>query len=105
MKEEAEDCKRVRLAVGGENFYYIISDKLVQATVPRENDPTQTKVREAVEKTCEIFNEMLSKSPITGVMKPLTDNQIKILSERFGLDFDSTKTFARAVEALHSIGV
>ena len=57
---EQEDGVRIKKVIEGENFYFYISDTFICATVPRENDPRMSKVRAAVEATCELINERLS---------------------------------------------
>ena len=61
MKSEADDGKRVRLNLFGENYYLCVL-KLDDGfdfvpTVPRENDPMMSRERLAVETICRVLGE------------------------------------------------
>jgi hypothetical protein len=51
--------KRVKRVIRGENFYFYISPDFVCCTVPRENDPRMTEIREIVEAVCDVITEAL----------------------------------------------
>lgn len=55
-----ERCTRKRIDIDGENFYIVVGDSFVQATIPEENFSKNKRVREVVELLCE---------GITGVME------------------------------------
>ena len=48
----AEDCTRLLVEIGGENYYLLVGDAFCSVTVPRENDPMQTKERVVAETIC-----------------------------------------------------
>ena len=40
-----QDCIRRVVEIEGENYYLLVGDHFAEVTVPRENDPTQTRER------------------------------------------------------------
>ena len=47
-----EKCKRKRVEIGGENFYLVVGETFIEATVPAENRPDQKELREIVDTLC-----------------------------------------------------
>lgn len=52
---------RIKKVIRGENFYFYISSGFVCCTVPRENDPRMTEIREIVETVCDTITEALER--------------------------------------------
>ena len=57
MTTEPEICTRIKAEIGGENYYIMVGDKFVMATVPHENRPDQQKMRGIVDQICETITE------------------------------------------------
>lgn len=47
-----EKCKRKRVEIGGENFYLVVGENFITATVPAENRPDQKGLRNIVDTLC-----------------------------------------------------
>ena len=56
-----EPCIRRKVEINGENFYLIIGKEFLQCTVPRENAPGQSKVRNIIERICEEVSSVRSE--------------------------------------------
>ena len=54
-----QDCKRIRVTLNGENYYFAIGEKFIYATVPRENDPTMSRDRKLIEDLCRGITQAL----------------------------------------------
>lgn len=48
---------RKKVIINEENFYLYVSDKAVDCTVPRENDPIMSDTRKIVETLCREITE------------------------------------------------
>jgi len=53
------NCVRKRIVIGGENFYLVVGQDFVTATVPYENRPENQKLREIVDELCKHITEAL----------------------------------------------
>jgi hypothetical protein len=49
---ESDDCKRVRVPLNGENYYFSIGKDFISPTIPRENDPCMSEQRKLIEALC-----------------------------------------------------
>jgi len=58
---EVDDCTRRIKNIDGENYYLIVGDEFVMATVPRENDPEMSKTRMIVETLCSDVTKLMEK--------------------------------------------
>ena len=56
-----EPCKRKVIEIRGENFYLVVGQRRVDVTVPRENAPDQSEVREVSESLCAEITELLEE--------------------------------------------
>ena len=61
MKSEADEGRRIRLNLFGENYYLSVFREdggwAFLPTVPRENDPMMSRERLAVEEICRVLGE------------------------------------------------
>lgn len=61
MEIEADEGRRIRLNLFGENYYLSVFQKdggwAFMPTVPRENDPMMSRERLAVETICRVLGE------------------------------------------------
>ena len=61
MESEADDGRRIRLNLFGENYYLSVFREAdgwaFLPTVPRENDPMMSRERLAVETICRVLGE------------------------------------------------
>jgi hypothetical protein len=55
---KGEDCIRRKITIEGENYYLMIGKTFLQATVPRENAPQQSQIRNIVEQICDTVTEV-----------------------------------------------
>lgn len=55
---KGEPCIRKKRLIDGENYYIVIGETFLDVTVPRENKPEQSKVRNALEEICATVNEV-----------------------------------------------
>jgi hypothetical protein len=79
-----EDVTRRLVTIDGENYYLIVGDTLVQATVPRENDPLIEKTRLIVESVCNAISEVLEIRHDKQVMREMSQTvpgEGKLLSD------------------------
>lgn len=58
---EFEDCTKDTLVIDGENYYITLGEYFVMCTIPRENDPTMSNIRMAVETVCAKITEMMER--------------------------------------------
>jgi len=58
---KSDRCKRRVIQIGGENYYLVVGEDFVLATVPRENSPDQSREREVVETLCGVITEILEE--------------------------------------------
>ncbi len=62
MKTQNEDdCIRMKMKVGKENYYVIVGHDFLHVTCPRENSPQMKQERIVMEKLCELVNEIRPK--------------------------------------------
>ena len=77
MNQDTEQiCTRKRAIINGENYYLVVGDDFVEATVPRENDPAMSEARVIVESLC---------SAITRVMRSRNKTDFGTISFNFNL--------------------
>ena len=61
MKSEADEGRRIKLELFGENYYLSVFREgdgwAFLPTVPRENDPMMSRERLAVEEICRVLGE------------------------------------------------
>ena len=56
-----EKCTRQKVQIDGENYYIVVGDNFVTATVPRENDPQMTSTRKIVETLCDTITTLMAQ--------------------------------------------
>lgn len=58
---EEERCIRKRITINDENYYLVVGDTFVMATVPYENRPERMKERQVVESLCTEITSLLEE--------------------------------------------
>lgn len=58
---KGEDCVRKKITINSENFYLVIGKTFLAVTVPRENRPEQSELRNVLEQVCATVNEVREK--------------------------------------------
>ena len=61
MPVDVEYCIRRRTKIEGKNYYLLVGKRFVQITIPRENDPKQTKERTLLNKLSEEITIVLKE--------------------------------------------
>jgi len=55
----AKPCTRHVVDIMGENYYLLVGDDFVSVTVPRENDPLQSRERIVAETLCRKISALM----------------------------------------------
>lgn len=61
---EGESATRQMVQIDGENYYIVVGESFVMATVPRENTPAMSKTREIVETICGAITAVMENKQV-----------------------------------------
>lgn len=56
---DVQDCKRYRVMIDDEHFYFAVGENFVHATVPYENRPDRAQLRKIVDQVCKEITKIL----------------------------------------------
>ena len=58
---KGEPCKRRRVENGGQNFYLVVGNTFIDATIPHENRPENIELRRIIDTLCLDVSALLAE--------------------------------------------